>query len=66
MWMYCPKCKSKTDVEKTIVKEDKVFRYRKCRKCNWRFKTVEVVSDGWDYKGVLKRIKEMIEGVGIK
>ena len=63
--MNCPKCKSKTEVEKTIIKRNKVFRYRRCKKCGYRFKTVEEISDGWDYKGVLKKIKAMIEDVGI-
>jgi len=63
--MDCPKCGGKTEVEKTIIKRDKVFRYRRCKKCKNRFKTVEIISDGWDYKGVLKKIKAMIEEMGL-
>ena len=63
--MNCPACKGKTEVEKTIIKNDRVFRYRRCKKCGKRFKTVEMVSDGWDYKGLLKKIKSMIEDVGL-
>lgn len=63
--MNCPKCKGKTEVEKTIIKNDRVFRYRRCKTCGKRFKTVEMISDGWDYKGLLKKIKSMIEDVGL-
>ena len=63
--MNCPKCGSKTEVEKTIIKKEKTFRYRRCKKCGYRFKTVETISDGWDYKGLLKEIKAMIESIGL-
>lgn len=63
--MNCPKCKGKTEVEKTIIKNDRVFRYRRCKACGKRFKTVEMISDGWDYKGLLRKIKSMIEDVGL-
>jgi len=63
--MKCPKCNSRTDVERTIVKQDRVYRYRVCRKCKKRFKTVETVADGWDYKGILKQIKSLTDPLHI-
>lgn len=63
--MDCPKCGSRTEVDRSIYKKDQVYRYRRCKTCQYRFKTVEMISDGWDYKGVLKNIKAMIENIGL-
>ena len=61
----CPKCSSKTLVDKTIYKRDFTIRYRKClnKKCGLRFKSIEQVSKGWDYKKIVMKIKELVKDV---
>jgi len=63
--MNCPKCGKRTEVTRTIIKEGRVFRYRICRACKYRFKTIETVADGWDYKGIVKQIKSLIDPLQI-
>ena len=62
--MICPKCMGKTSVNKTIIKNDFVLRFRKCNRCNFKFKSKEVeVSGGWDYKQVVLDIKRMLKDI---
>jgi len=61
----CPRCKKRTEVTRTIIKNDKVYRYRVCKSCGYKFKTVETVADGWDYKGILRQIKSLTDPLQI-
>ena len=63
--MKCPKCGSRTYVVKTMMKKDFTIRIRKCtkRSCGYKFETIEQLSTGWDYKNIIKNIKEMIKDV---
>jgi len=59
----CPKCQSRTSVNKTIIKRDFVVRFRKCNKCNYKFKTKELATTGWDYKQIVLDIKDMLKNI---
>jgi len=59
--MLCPKCKNEsTKVVKVFHKPSRTYRYRECKKCKFRFKTVELISDGTDYKHIVERIREIV------
>jgi len=61
----CPSCGSRTYVSQTFDKRDKIFRVRKCsnKKCKRTFKTTEMESYGWQYKNIVKKIKELVRDV---
>jgi len=62
--MICPKCLGKTSVNKTIIKNDFVIRFRMCNRCKFKFKSKEVeVSGSWDYKQIVLDIKDMLSKV---
>jgi len=63
--MLCPKCHSQTTVEKTITKQDRVFRYRRCKTCGYGFTTIEEISNGQDFKFILRRIKSIVDQVDV-
>ena len=60
--MNCPHCGSRTYIVKTILKNDRVFRERKCssKKCKYRMRTTEMESEGWRYKDIVKKIKALV------
>jgi transcriptional regulator NrdR family protein len=59
--MQCPKCGCKsTRVTKVFHKKDRTFRYRLCNKCKEAIKTVEFVTDGFDYKAVVEKIRKLV------
>ena len=33
------------------------------KKCRYKFKTVEVVNEGWDYHKIVMNIKDMLKDV---
>lgn len=61
----CPRCYTRTLVEKTIDKSDFVIRFRKCtnKKCAYKFRTKELESSDWQYKNIVKQIKDMLREV---
>lgn len=61
--MKCPKCGSKSRVLNTTYKREFTTRYRECHKCKRKFTTRETLSDGLNYKAMLKKIKEMVKEV---
>jgi len=63
--MLCPKCRGKTSVMRTIIKNDFTIRFRKCnnKKCNHKFKTKEMLTTGWDYKSVVLKIKNLVDDI---
>ncbi len=62
--MKCPKCMGKTSVNKTIIKNDFVIRFRKCNRCNYKFKSKEIEHIvGWDYKQIVLDIKHMLKDI---
>lgn len=63
----CPKCRHRSRVLKTFEKIHSVIRYRKCdnKRCNFKFKTTEMVTQGWDYRTIIKKIKEVVEDVDV-
>lgn len=50
-------------VKNTIFKKDFTIRYRQCPKCKKKFKTIEQVAHGWDYKAICKKIKDELREV---
>jgi len=63
--MNCPKCNAKSMVKNTIYKTGFTLRYRQClnKNCRWRFKTKEMLADEWNYKGIVLKIKKIINEV---
>ena len=59
----CPKCGGKTAVDRTIFKNDRVFRYRRCYRCKNRFKTIEIENRGIDPMTIIKKIKDLVNDV---
>ena len=43
--MTCPVCNHDTQVTYTYDRDDHVIRDRKCRKCGYRFQTIEIDED---------------------
>lgn len=43
--MTCPICGSKTKVVNVMSHFDHVIRFRKCQKCRFRFRTIEMDDD---------------------
>ena len=43
--MTCPVCSNDTQVIYTYDNEDHIVRDRKCRRCNYRFQTIETDKD---------------------
>lgn len=66
--MLCPKCGSKSRVMWVSDKKHFTARRRKClnKKCKFVFNTSENVSQGIDYRGIVKEIIELVKGVDIK
>jgi len=59
--MKCPKCGSNIARVTTVFhKSTRTYRYRQCNKCNYKFKTVELISDGMDYKHVVEKIRDLV------
>ena len=55
--MICPKCGHKNiPVYKVISKKSKNYRYRKCSKCKFSFRTIESSQYTWNYENLYKRI----------
>ena len=53
----CPKCNSnKTHTVWIRHKENWDVRERECSKCGYRFRTKEIIDEGWDYKAILMEI----------
>ena len=65
--MKCPKCGAKSSVQNTIFKKDFTIRYRRClnKNCKNRFKTMEQVATGWDYRSIVKQMKDMLREVKV-
>jgi len=61
--MKCPKCGARTQIKKTINKRFKTFRDRQCKKCGFKFETVEMVATDWNYKAVVKNIKKILDDI---
>jgi len=63
--MLCPKCQSKSAVRNTIYKRNFTIRYRICLNpsCKYKFKTVEEISLGWNYRNIVKEIKNLVKDV---
>lgn len=61
--MLCPKCNSKSRVLNTVFKKQFTTRYRQCNKCKLKFSTKEEYSDGINYRGMIKKIKELVKEV---
>ena len=61
--MRCPKCGGKSRVLNTTEKREFTTRYRECNKCHKKFSSRETYSDGINYKGLLKKIKELVKEV---
>ena len=63
--MKCPVCQSKSTVKNTIYKKDFTIRYRTCLNpsCRYKFKTIETVTKGWNYKSIVKKIKDLVMDV---
>jgi len=59
--MNCPICTDKALVGNTIYKRGKIFRYYKCKSCQHKFKTIEMLAEDWNYKAIVMKIKEMVE-----
>lgn len=64
--MLCPKCSSKSKVMWVTDKKHYTYRRRKCLKCKFVFNTSENVTQGIDYRGIVKEIVELVKGVDIK
>lgn len=43
--MTCPICGGKTRVDESVSYFDHVIRFRKCRNCRFRFRTIEMDDD---------------------
>lgn len=43
--MICPLCGGKTKIDESQAYIDHVVRFRKCQKCRFRFKTLEMDDD---------------------
>lgn len=43
--MTCPICGGKTRIDESHAYTDHVTRFRKCQKCKFRFKTLEMDDD---------------------
>jgi transcriptional regulator NrdR family protein len=43
--MTCPLCGSKTRIDESHAYTDHVVRFRKCQKCKFRFRTLEMDDD---------------------
>ena len=63
--MLCPSCNSKSHVLSTAFKKGFTIRYRQCNneKCSKKFTTREELSDGMNYKGIVKKMKELLREV---
>jgi len=63
--LLCPICNSKSHILNTAFKKGFTIRYRQCNNetCNRHFSTKEILSDGVDYKGTLKKIKDLLKDV---
>ena len=65
--MKCPKCGSRSAVKNTLFKKSFTIRYRQClnKKCKYKFKTIEQLSMGWDYKSIVKKIKAITDEIKV-
>jgi len=47
------------------MKRNFVTRYRRCnnKKCKYEFKTKEFLSDGWDYRTAVLKIKKIVNDI---
>jgi len=63
--MRCPECDGDTYVIRTIDKKYYTFRRRCCKKCNFRFNTKELTTDGWDHRRMIHKIKELLKDVKV-
>jgi len=63
--MNCPKCGSRSHITKTFDKRDKVIRNRRCndKECKFKFTTTELISYGWEYRSIVKKVKELVRDV---
>ena len=61
--MLCDDCGSKSHILNTVFKKEFTIRYRQCNKCSKKFTTTESLSTGVDYKGTLKKIKELLKEI---
>ena len=65
--MNCPKCRSRSTVNNNIYKKDFTIRYRVCtnKDCRHKFKTIEQIATGWDYRNIVKKMKDMLREVKV-
>jgi len=61
--MLCPDCNAKSHILNTAFKKGFTIRYRQCNKCEKHFTTREELSQGIDYKGLVKKMKDLLKDV---
>lgn len=46
--MTCPQCNGRTEIYDSRHEDDAVNRKRQCRKCGFRFQTIEIDKDYYE------------------
>lgn len=62
--MTCRICGESAPVYQTIRENDHVIRYRKCNKCEHKFRTLEMDDDIWVNLSNMKSIKDVTVTIG--
>ena len=63
--MICPNCNNengKSSVYAVRRYKDRIIRYRECKNCKHKFKSIEKTQSGWDYEDAILRIKKIVDG----